>query len=424
VGGRSSDSPQGSACASPSPGRGPGGRPAIAYAWEFGAGLGHIGAFLPMARELRRRGHDVRWIVADVGATARLIANEGFAWLQAPVMREARREGPPLSYADILLRFGYGNATDLLGLVVAWRELFINSGARLVMADHAPSALLAARTLGLPVVLFSSGFCVPPQQAPSPNMRPWLALPAERFAAIEAEALGNINAVLAHFGGAPLAAVHELFAVAEDTLLGFPELDHYERGAARYWGNLPDAGVGAAPVWPALPGKRLFAYLRADCGHHAAALTALAGLGLPTLVFFPDAPPALRERFAAPHLAFSATPIDLERAAAAADAAVTYGSLATTTRFLLAGKPVLLLPFHLEQFLMARRVEEMGAGLLVDPERPADDLPQKLQRVVCDPAFAANAAGFAAKYAAFPQAVVIDNLARRVDQILAPGAQA
>lgn len=392
----------------------------IAYAWEFGANLGHIGAFLPMARALRARGHGVDWIVAQVGSAARLLEREGYTWLQAPTLPEARRDGPPLSYADILLRFGYANATDLLGLVVAWRELLRLTGSRLLMADHAPTALLAARSLGLPAVLFSSGFCVPPRQFPLPNMRPWLALPPERLLASEQQALGSINAVLAHFGRPPLAALWQLFDVAEDTLLGFPELDHYgERGAARYWGNLPDAGVGAAPAWPDLPGKRLFAYLRSECVHHEAALAAVAELGLPTLVFFPDAPAALVARFASERLVFSAAPVDLGAAAAAAAAAVTYASLSTTTRFLLAGKPLLLLPGHLEQYLMARRVEEMGGGLLADPERPAEDLPAKLRQVVSDPRFTAAAAAFAAKYRAFPQDVVINNLARRVEEILA-----
>ncbi|MBI4986784.1 MAG: UDP-glucuronosyltransferase [Rhodocyclales bacterium] len=391
----------------------------IAYAWEFGANLGHIGAYLPMARALRERGHAVHWIVAQVGSAARLLDQEGFSWLQAPTLPEARRDNPPLAYADILLRFGYANAADLLGLVVAWRELFRLTGARLVMADHAPTALLAARTLGLPAVLFSSGFCVPPRQYPLPNMRPWIPLPAPQLLAIEQEALAAINTVLARFDQAPLTAVWQLFDVAEDTLLGFPELDHYgERGPARYWGNLPDAGIGAAPAWPALPGKRLFAYLRTECPHHEAALAALAALGQPTVVFFPHAPAATVARFASPHLVFSTAPLDLERTAAAADAAVTYASLSTTTRFLLAGKPLLLLPGHLEQYLMARRVEEMGAGLLADPEKPAADLPQKLQRIVYDSSFAANAGAFAAKYAAFPQNVVIGNIARRVEELL------
>jgi hypothetical protein len=82
--------------------------------------------------------------------------------------------------------------------------------------------------------------------------------------------------VLGRFGKPPLDGVAQLFDVAEDTLLGFPELDHYaERGPARYWGNLPDAGVGEPAPWPAVPGKRLFAYLRIESRHHEAALAAL-----------------------------------------------------------------------------------------------------------------------------------------------------
>jgi UDP:flavonoid glycosyltransferase YjiC (YdhE family) len=395
----------------------------IAYAWEFGANLGHIGPFLPMARALRERGHAVSWLVTDVHAAARLLPKEDFAWLQAPRVVETPREGPPLNYADILLRFGYARTDSLLGLVVAWRELFRLTGAQLVMGDHAPSALLAARTLDLPVVMFSSGFYVPPRQRPLPNMRPWNPLPQERLLALEDEALASINAVLAHFGKAPLEAACQLFDVAENTLLGFPELEHYaDRGPACYWGNLPDAGVGVEPVWPDLPGKRLFAYIRRECRHHEALLEALKELRQPTVVFFPDAPAALVERFSAPYLVFSAAPLNLDATAAKVDAAVTYGGLATSTRFLLAGKPMLVLPNHLEQYLLARRIEEMGAGLLCDPEKPAVDLPQKLQRVVFDPSFTANAAAFATKYAAFPQAVVIANLVRRVEEILATGA--
>jgi len=126
----------------------------------------------------------------------------------------------------------------------------------------------------------------------------------------------SINAVLGRFGQPPFDAVAQLFDVAEDTLLGFPELDHYaDRGPARYWGNLPDAGVGDAPAWPKLQGKRIFGYLRTATRHHEAALAALHALGESTVVFFPDAPPALIERYAAPHLVFSATPLDLAQTA-------------------------------------------------------------------------------------------------------------
>ena len=236
--------------------------------------------------------------------------------------------------------------------------------------------------------------------------------------ALENEALASINAVLGHFDQAPLNAMANLFDVAEDTLLGFPELDHYaDRGPARYWGNLPDAGIGDAPAWPKLPGKRIFAYLRSGPTHHEAALAALHALGLPSVVFFPDAPAALLARYAAPHLAFSATPLDLARTSSEADAAVLYAAMSTMTSFLLRGKPVLMLPGHLEQFLLARRVEEMGAGLLMNPEQPPVDLEHKLRRILFEPDFALNAQAFARKYSNFPQDAVIAHLIRCIEEI-------
>jgi UDP:flavonoid glycosyltransferase YjiC (YdhE family) len=189
------------------------------------------------------------------------------------------------------------------------------------------------------------------------------------------------------------------------------------RGPARYWGNLPDAGIGDAPAWPKFEGKRIFAYLRGGTPHHEAALAALHALGLPSVVFFPDAPAALLTRYAAPHLAFSATPLDLAKTSSEADAAVLYAGMSTVASLLLRGKPVLMLPGHLEQFLLARRVEEMGAGLLVNPEQPPADLEHKLRRILFEPDFALNAQAFARKYANFPQDAVIAHLIRRIEEI-------
>ena len=390
----------------------------IFYAWELGAGFGHIGAFLPLARALRAHGHDVSCVVNSTATAARLLDKDGFAWLQAPVCPERHRPGPPLSYADILLRYGYADAADLSGTTVAWREVLRLTGADCLLADHAPTALLAARSLGLPAILYSSGFCVPPPRTPTPAMRDWQPVPVPRLLTLEKLACDNINRVLAHFQQPGIDGICRLFEVTEDTLLGFPELDHYpNRGTARYWGNLPDAGIGVPPNWPQVPGKKLFAYLRRECRHGEAVLAALRELGQPTLVFFPDAPEDFPQRFAATHLAFSRVPLDLAAVAHEADLAITYASLSTTTRFLLTGCPVLLLPWHLEQFMLARRVTTMGAGLVVDPDRPVVDLPDVLRRLLDTDDFAAHAQAFARKYAAFSQEVVVANLVRRIEEI-------
>lgn len=390
------------------------------YAWEFGANLGHVGAFMPFARALRDVGHEVRWAVTQPAQVGQYLAGEGFAWLPAPVIGEAQRPGPPLSYADILLRFGYADPAALLGLTGAWRELIRLTQARLVLADHAPTAVLAARTLGVPVMLFSNGFTVPPHQYPLPNMRDWLPVPPEQMQALDDQARDAINAVLRHYGQAPLDCCAQLFDVAEETMITFPELDHYpQRGPARYWGSLPSAGGGREVAWPPLPGARIFAYLRPETTHREAVLEALAGLGLPAVVFFPGIDAAVRERYCAAHLAFLDQPADIAQMVREADLAITYSSLATTTAFLLAGKPVLMLPGHLEQFMLARRVEAMGAGRLVNPEQPAGDLRAVIADLLDNPHWHDNARTFAAKYAAFDQQAVVGNLVRRANELLA-----
>ncbi len=396
----------------------------ILYAWEFGANLGHVGAFMPLAKALRDHGHTVHWGVTQAATVGDYLASEGFSWLAAPSLPEQPRQGPPLSYADILLRFGYADPKALFGLTGAWRELMRLTGARLVLTDHAPTAVLAARTLGLPVMMFSNGFTVPPMVNPLPNMRPWQPMPGQQLQAIDDTARNTVNQVLARHGLPAISCTAQLFDVAEETLITFPELDHYaDRGPARYWGSLPSAGTGFHADWPAAQsthsGPKIFAYLRRETPHHERMLEAIAATPCSALLYFPDIDPALRERYARPHLRFLDRPADIGQMTREADLAITYSSLATTTAFLLAGKPILLLPGHLEQFLLARRVVEMGAGILVNPEQPETELKGLITALIQESGYRANAEAFARKYAAFEQQNVLDNLVRRIEELSA-----
>jgi UDP:flavonoid glycosyltransferase YjiC (YdhE family) len=406
----------------------------VFYAWEFGANLGHIGTFLPVAKRLRERGHAVSWGVAQPQQAARLLPQAGFEWLAAPTMPEQKRAGAPLNYADILLRCGYAAPDSLLGLVVAWRGLFSLTQAQVVVADHAPTAILAARTLGLPVMLFGGGFFCPPPQSPTPVMRAWQPMPQARLQALDDLALASINAVLAQLQQPPLRCIAELFAVAENTLLTFPELDHYEqRGPAKYWGNLP-AAVAEPPCWPSTQNdtppaqsetqpvpQRLFVYLRRELAHYTAALAALAQLAdaraVHILIYIPDLDAATRARYTTPSVMFADGPVDLNQVAKDADAALTYASPAASCAFLLAGKPLLMLPGQLEQFVLARRVEQMGAGRLVNPEDAPGNLVARLTDILTHSVYRQNAQAFATKYAAFDQAKVEQNIALRIEEL-------
>lgn len=391
----------------------------VLYAWEFGAALGHIGTFLPVARALRQGGHQVHWAVTQPDQAARLLDAEGFEWLQAPTTAERSGDGPPLNYADILLRYGYADERDLLGLVVAWRGLLRLTGAQVVLTDHAPTAVLAARTLGVPVMQFGGGFFTPPPLAPLPALRPWLGTTEATLAAIDARALLAINAVLGRFERSPLERVADLFVVAETALLTFPELDHYrQRGPATYWGALP-AAVSAPPQWPQAEGPRVFAYLRPHLPHVDACLRALAASPCVALVYAPGLGEAERAAYATPRMRFAEGPVDLNQTAREAVAGINYAAAATTIAFLLAGKPVLLLPGHIEQYMFAQRVVELGAGLALASDRPPLELPALLARIVAEPGLRQRAEAFARKYSGFPQEAVIRNIVRRVEELAA-----
>jgi len=141
------------------------------YAWELGSNLGHLATFEPVAQQLRQDGHHVTFAVRETHACATFL-DDRFAWLQAPRFDGSTGMAAPASYADILAGVGYADPAALMGLVVAWRTLLQLARPQLVFADHAPTAILAARTLGIPVMLFGPGFTMPPLRSPVPAMRP------------------------------------------------------------------------------------------------------------------------------------------------------------------------------------------------------------------------------------------------------------
>jgi hypothetical protein len=399
----------------------------ILYAWELGANLGHIGQFMPLARRLKAGGAVVECALTFTAGAARLLTPEGLGWLQAPVFRgkpPAEARDPPLSYAGILLLLGYGTSEDLLGLTGAWRRLIELSGATLVLADHSPTAILAARTLGVPVMLHGTGFYAPPPLSPTPAMRPWESTPGAILAASEQIALTSINTVLAAYGAPPLARVAELFEVAETRLNTFPELDPYgPREGGRYWGI--QAAFAAPPLtWPPGQGPRIFGYLRAGFPGSEAALTALCATRCRAYICCPDAPADWSRRFAAPHVTIAKAPVDLEQASREADAAILYAPHSTTAALLRAGVPTVLIPQNLEQGLVAWKVQAMGAGYMVAPQGRFAEPGPALHALLTSADCRTKAMAFARKYAQATPASVVEAMATRALELAGPVGKA
>ncbi|MCX7168728.1 MAG: UDP-glucuronosyltransferase, partial [Proteobacteria bacterium] len=141
------------------------------FAWELGANYGHLARDLPVAERLRAAGHAVSFAVSDTRTAAELLTPRRLPFVQAPLaLRPARLANPPVNYAELLLAENWGDRTSLLGRVKAWQTLIALIRPSMIVADHAPTALLAARCCGTPSIAMGSGFEIPPLVSPLPSI--------------------------------------------------------------------------------------------------------------------------------------------------------------------------------------------------------------------------------------------------------------
>ncbi len=387
----------------------------VILAWELGAGYGHLGRLLTVASALNHGGHRLTFIVRDLYRAQTVLDGRGFAILQAPLWLGPAPAGRTVpSYAGTLLQHGYHRVVAFGGLLAAWRRMFAWLAPDLVLLDHAPTATLAAHSLDLAAARLGSGYDSPPRARPLPPFPTAAPVEAGRLIAAEETALATINATFAALHVKPLTRLADLFDGATEFLCTFAELDHYgARADASYWGPLETAFGRTRPDWPGGAAPRVFVFL--DAGHPA--LEPLAGalrrLALPTLLHVRDLPSVRRQRLESDGLRIVAEPVDLDWAVARAGLVVCAASHGASAAALLAGRPLLLLPRHAEQAMVARRVVELGAGLAIDVEEGPADFVAALRRLADDAALAAAARRFAAAHDGFSPAAAAEAVVAR-----------
>jgi UDP:flavonoid glycosyltransferase YjiC (YdhE family) len=377
----------------------------ILFAWELGGGMGHIAPYLPLLNSLRKKGHQVAFALRNLEFADLTLGNSGIPYFQAPVMLDKARDeiSRPHNLAQILHNVGYGDVNLLTGLAKAWQQLFAHYRPDIIVFDYSPTAQLAARTLPCRKVVIGSGFFLPPNLSPLPLLR---KQPSPALSAVhrdEQRILANINTVLHRLGSTPITRLAQLYDVDEQVLSSFRELDHYvERQkdmAVQYWGPLGKSGMGQPPRWPEGKGKRIYAYLK-NFKTLPALLRSLQQLQTPTLIYAPEVPQHIKHKFACNTLHFSEQPLDLDKTASSCDLAIAHATHGTCTTFLLAGKPLLLLPLYLEQRLVSDNIVRLGAGVAA-PQLHPEGMGKKLHELLANPGYGEAARAFAGKYAGF-----------------------
>lgn len=396
----------------------------ILLAWELGTGFGHLGPFLGLAPKLLERRHELHIAAREIAGAVKAVGDLPITVHQAPLCLNTygSLQEPPLNYAEILMRYGYLESPMLRAMITSWRSLIRTTDAELVIADHAPSALLAARGVRVARAVIGSPFNVPPAVQPTPNMRSWVAVPPERLTDSDGRVLAVINAALP--AGSGIAALHEIFSGAARFFSGVPELDPYgARPAADYLGLQALSTGDAPPEWPPGDGPRVFAYLHADYRHAERALQALATSGARVLAHVLGGNTAALQPFRSARMVFAPQLLDFRRVVADCNLCVCHGNVGTTLGMLQGGRPVLVLPKHLEHFLLGKAVERIGAGRVVHPDEAAPDIAGALGAMLGDAAYAGSARALAGRYAGESVGTMTDRAVARIEALAAQTAE-
>lgn len=387
-------------------------------AWELGGNLGHVAPLRLLARHLVGQGHRISFALRELEGAEAMIEPGLGAVFQAPI-RIGRGLNPvarQVSYASLLHNCGFDDPLGLAARIRAWRTLMLGLKCDRVYVDHAPTALLAARTLDLPRVNFGSGFTVPPVLRPFPaylNAAP----PADGvLQANEATVLRVVNAALTHLSLPLIDTLQGIFDGARNRVTSYAELDHYGAERPEPHVGLPDFSHGARPVWPQPRAPRLFAYLR-PTKHLPQLLEALKGSKAHVLIRVANLTPNQLAQYTRPNLLIVDRPVLLREAAETCDAFINYAAHGTVAEMLLAGRPGLLLPDQVERALLADRAESLGAALVQRESQPGSEDPDfsgLLDRLIEDPGLHAAATGFAGRYRDLDRKAIIAGIADSV----------
>lgn len=371
----------------------------ILLTWELGGGLGHLMSLRPLALGFVTRGHQVFLATRDLAPVRRIFGVEKITMLPAPWTNRATQTIHPVAtYADLLLNIGYSDEDSLASHVDAWRNLIALVNPDLMICDHSPTALFAARGLRLPVATAGTGFFIPIDESPLRLMRD---LPSEfRTASVTREEylLKILNRSLVARSQPQMKRVTQLFHNDEvrHFLMTFRELDHFVgRDNVRYWGTWP-YGLSGQPFQRPSGKRCIFAYLKPfpTLGDF---LTRLRSSEIGAVIFIDGWSDSEKAKYQSNHVHFPTSPINIREAANCCDLALTNATHGTCAAMLFAKKPLINVPLFLEQAVFAAATDRLGASVTVQPSDGLGVM-QAIERVLAEPKYYRAAESFADRY--------------------------
>lgn len=368
----------------------------LVFCWEYGAGYGHIAGFIPIAKYLKSAGVKVSWILKHLDH-AHLIRENGFEdeWiLQAPIAKNTNAtKQQTVNYSQIMTFLGFSNEQACLNLVSSWRDSLQLLNADMIVADHAPAAIIASQTLNIKRCMIGTGFFSPPRVDKTPAFSLFNNVPENKIAELDNYLVKVANYTLTHFKQQPITKVAELFSVEEDFLCTFPELDHYtNRKNQEYWGARFSSSMGKKIDFTSDKFK-IFVYIHSNMRDFEQLLTALNNIEAETILHVPKLN-VERASLQFTNLTFSPEPIEMDHVLNQVDLAICNAGHGTVAAVLLAGKRLLLVPNQLEQRILTQRLIQQGLAATFYSSNRQVDFETTLTQMMLDSKIQANVQNF------------------------------
>jgi UDP:flavonoid glycosyltransferase YjiC (YdhE family) len=389
----------------------------ILLTWELGGSMGHLQRLKTLGKVLIGRGHTVLLASRNLRLATQLFDCTGISLIQGPLVELKHRSSKEmiLGFADILANVGFAEEEVLHTYLNAWNGIFDDTNPGLVITDYSPFALFALRGRQIPSVNLGVGFYCPPDRFP---FFPWPAFndarPKSEIEEKEIELTSCANRVLLRNGRPRLERLSQLFnQVSETVLATYRELDPFTRPEqTRYWGHWPAEG-GKFPHWPAGNGPKVFAYLKSFLAIHEL-LAQLRLMQARTIIFGNEIPSEFKRGDLDGHLRFESEPLDLNAVSSECDLAISNGGHGIVASMLLAGKPHLIFPIYIEQYLNAVAVCVRAAGVMIKPRAVAQVRPA-LFEILSNDRYLSGARAFVSSYPHFVPGQQLSGIVERLE---------
>ena len=341
--------------------------PRILLANDFGGGRGHVVRLARLGQALGTRFQfdaALAWRAYEFEMKALDAKVSISIGLHYDPRHLARRLGPDrvftATWGEYLGDLGFDRVETIRAAVLWWRRAMQERNTALLVADYAPLAQLAARSLGIPCMVTSQGYGLTPAHLP---VFPVVHAEASTRLHDEAQLLANVNVVAGEIGLPPLAGLPEVYRAELSLVHTFDFLDPYR--AWRREPCLPPVN-DYSPVL-ASDGDELFVYCSTDELQKPGVVEALERLPMPRRGYLLQPTPEVCARLTASGMVLETSPVPVADIARRSRLLLHAGQHGMLSVGLLAGLPQVALPQNKEQLFHAQRAEAAGVARVIVP---------------------------------------------------------